>query len=48
MSAFLEIVKELTGEVVFRDAVTKFTIKELQEDAALFLNTEQKCKFLFE
>lgn len=42
MSAFLEIVKELTGEVIFRDAVTKFTIKELQEDAALLLNTEKR------
>lgn len=42
MSAYLEIVKELTGEVIFRDAVTKFTVKELQEDAALFLNTEKR------
>lgn len=42
MSAFLEIVKQLTGEVVFRDAVTKFTIKELQEDSSLFLNNEKR------
>lgn len=42
MSAFLEIVKELTGEVSFRDAATKFNIAQLQEDAALFLNTEKR------
>lgn len=42
MSAFLEIVKELTGDVSFRDAATKFTIAQLQEDAALFLNTEKR------
>jgi len=41
MSAFLEIVKELTGEVSFRDAATKLTIAQLQEDAALFLNTDK-------
>jgi hypothetical protein len=42
MSAFLEIVKELTGEVSFIDAITKFTIKQLQEDATLFLNNEKR------
>lgn len=41
MSAFLEIVKELTGEVSFRDAATKLTIAQLQEDASLFLNTDK-------
>lgn len=40
MSAFLNIVKEITGEVLIQDAITKFTLKQLDKDAALFTSNQ--------
>jgi len=40
MSAFLNIVKEITGEVLIQDAITKFALKQLDKDAALFTSNQ--------
>lgn len=42
MSAFLNIVKELTGEVTIEDANSGFVYKQLAEDAALFTSNRFK------